>query len=59
MKTADQRYNELEAEIKAIQKELNDKLVNHKKSFNGKNWGYVGDLGYIHEQLKNINSFIR
>jgi hypothetical protein len=52
-------YEKKQAEIKNELAILNDKLKNHKKIYskNTNNWGYVGDLSYIINQLKELNKF--
>jgi hypothetical protein len=55
-RTAAQAYNEMATAITALMNQINDGLANHKRDANAdpKNWGYVGDLGYYREQLREI-----
>jgi hypothetical protein len=50
-------FKEVENGIKTLQA----KLKKHQKDFkaNPNNWGYVGDMSYINQQLKEINSFLK
>ena len=58
--SAKKEFLDKEAEIKGELVLLKKLLINHKKAFNKdeKNWGYVGSLGYILQELKNLNSFL-
>ena len=49
-----QRYNEAEKR----QKQMLAKIKKHKAQFEksgANNWGYVGDMGYISDNLKELN----
>jgi len=50
-------FKEVENGIKTLQA----KLKKHQKDFkaNPKNWGSVGDISYINQQLKEVNNFIK
>ena len=54
------RYAEQAAEIEKHRATLQAKLANHKRmrAADPANWGYVGDLGYILEQVKNAADFL-
>jgi hypothetical protein len=50
-------FKEVENGIKTLQA----KLKKHQKDFkaNPNNYGFVGDMSYINQQLKEINSFLK
>lgn len=54
------RYKKNQTEIAKKIKTLQDKLKKHAAQFekDNKNWGYVGDVGYINEQLDALQGFI-
>ena len=55
------RYNENREEVEKLLLILEEKLKKHHSDFqeNPKNWGYVGDLGYVKEILKEVTTFIK
>lgn len=57
---AQARYAEQAAEIEKHLATLQAKLANHKRmhAADPANWGYVGDLGDILEQVKNAADFL-
>lgn len=50
----DEIFNQIMTETSEKLKELNSKVKTIRKEFDGTNWGSVGDLGRILEQLKHI-----
>jgi hypothetical protein len=54
--TAVERYAELEKEAKVLVSELQQKLRTESKAFknNSSNWGYVGNLAHIVNELKDL-----
>lgn len=54
--TADQRYQELLAEMKVQLKKLENKITQHAKDQKGdvKNWGNVGDMAHWLGTIQNI-----
>jgi len=50
------KYNDRYTEIEAKIERLKQLLVNERNSFNNdsKNWGYLGNLGHIDENLDNL-----
>jgi hypothetical protein len=61
MATAKESYVKKKSDIKKEIAILEKKLLKHSNNFkkNPTNWGYVGDLGYILTELKNINMFLK
>jgi len=59
MKQTEIKYLEHFSNIEESIKVLQEKLLKQKQGFqnNKDNWGYVGDLSYISEELKNILEF--
>ena len=57
---ANEKYTEQYRKIQNELSTLNEKLKNHKGSFEKETniWGYPGDLGYVLFQLEQINSFL-
>lgn len=58
-------YDKSFDEVMKLMKTLQQKLQKHKKAFNNdqtgrgrKDWGYVGDLGKIKEDLKEAVNFL-
>lgn len=53
-------YLRTRAEIEDNMRMLRAKLQAHRRKYryDQKNWGYVGDLGYIKEQLQSCNTFL-
>ena len=52
-------YQNTHQEIKTLQRELTGLLIAHKQDFDGKNWGFVGDLTRIAVLLREINAFLK
>jgi hypothetical protein len=54
--TAKEAYKKNQTEIKKSISAINKYLIKHSKKFEKQpnNWGFVGDLTYIKETLKNI-----
>jgi len=59
--TAKIKYEEQQIQIKENLDLLKQKLKNHQLDFSKKstNWGYVGDLEFILNHLKEINQFLK
>ena len=57
---ANKKYQENQNQIKNELTILKDKLNRHKKAYckDSTNWGYVGDLGHILTQVKELNQFL-
>ncbi len=52
-------YNERRKDIGEQLAALKQSLIAHGKQFRKSgNWGYVGDLGYVSERLKELNKFM-
>jgi hypothetical protein len=51
-----QKCKEIDKELATLGKKL--KLHNDRQSADITNWGFVGDLGYVLEKLKEMNTFI-
>ncbi len=59
MKTKIEAYQAILAEIKELTAKLNKQLTDHERLFlQHPDWSYIGDLGHIREELKNITKFI-
>jgi hypothetical protein len=60
MATAKETYTKRQAEIKVLMKKLTAILAEDAKKFknNDKNWGYVGSIGKVKDDLKEIIDFI-
>jgi len=56
---ADTAYKNTYQEIKTLQRELTTLLIEHKKDFDGKNWGFVGDLTHIAVLLRETTAFLK
>lgn len=58
--TAKETYHQRLTSIQKSIEILKSKLTEHNKSFEKRpgNWGYVGDLGHIDENLKNLVKFL-
>lgn len=57
---AEEKYQELFNELQNRLKQLKKKLDQHKKDFiQNSNWGFVGEIQYVNEQLKNITEFMK
>ena len=55
-----QEYSKLQAEIKLNITHLEILLKQHQKSFNQHgNWGYIGELNTINEDLKENIDFLK
>lgn len=61
MKTAAEAYTERLAAINEMIVALQKKLSDHKAEFEKRsgNWGYVGDLGFVYEELVLIYAQIK
>jgi hypothetical protein len=59
--TTTKRYDENVLEIEKNIKLLEKKLIKHKTDFkkNPSNWGFVGDVNYINERLKEVVEFLK
>ncbi|HTA84526.1 MAG TPA: hypothetical protein VK783_16400 [Bacteroidia bacterium] len=57
---AEIKYAEKQNQIKSELVMLQEKLQRHQVSYNKNttNWGCIGDLGHILEQLKQLNQFL-
>lgn len=55
-KTANQAYADSARSLDEKVAKLQAAIAKHRKqqASDGANWGYVGDLGFMHEQLDNI-----
>jgi Flp pilus assembly protein TadD len=60
-RTAAEVYDERDAAITAVLNRLQDGLAAHRREAHAdpKNWGFVGDLGYVLDRLDEAVSFIR
>jgi hypothetical protein len=58
--TADESYQAKLTEIKATMRKIEAGLDKHSKRQTGKplNWGFVGDLFYILEELTEMSDFV-
>ena len=58
---ANEAYNSKQAEIKQLIAQLQKALKNHanKQKKQPDNWGYVGELSSVSNDLKNINEIIK
>lgn len=55
------QYEEKQAEIKKLLKQIQAGLEKHDRKASGEgghNWGHVGDLNYIEEQLTEARDFL-
>jgi len=57
---AEESYKKNQTEIKKLIKELNKKLKTHEIKFKKLyiRWGFVCDLNYIKQSLKECNEFL-
>lgn len=57
---ATKKYKTMQIEIAFQLAEIKSKLLNHKnrQKEGNKNYGFVGDLNYVKEQLGYINDFL-
>lgn len=58
---AKDRYEDNTRAIKALLREITAGLVAHEREFKtsgSTNWGFVGDVGHIHELLKEVRDFL-
>jgi len=60
--TAKAEYDNRIKDINSYIKNITKNMANHKKRFTKEgstNWGMVGDVGKVAQDLKNINNFFR
>lgn len=58
----DSKYKQKKENILKLLKQLETKIAQHEKQFTDKgksDWGYVGDLGHIEEEIKNLHEFLK
>ena len=55
------KYNQLMEKIENDLILLYEKLKNHQKEFNkdSSNWGYVGDLEYVRNEIDEVVKFLK
>ena len=55
----ERKYSETANEIEMLLNTIKTKLKKHSAKFkqNSTNWGYLGDLAHIREELNNIDDF--
>ena len=53
--TAQQEYTKTRLEIAKELKKLEENLFNHNQETDKINWGHVGDMKYILNQLQELN----
>jgi hypothetical protein len=53
-------YDKKEKEIRKLLKKIETGLEKHNRKVaqNDINWGYIGNLGYMVEQLTNVSDFV-
>jgi hypothetical protein len=49
-------FDEIKAKLKILEIKLKDHQIQFEKK--GSNWGFVGDLSYINEELDNLVKFL-
>jgi hypothetical protein len=60
MSEKESKYKQLFDELQNSLKLLKAKLDQHKKDFiRNSNWGFVGDIQNVNQQLKNITEFMK
>ncbi len=59
MTTIKTKYNSLQNQIRSEIKILESKLMIHSEKFDQKNWGYIGDLEHILNELNELNKCIK
>jgi len=62
MTTSLEAYEAKQDEIKKLPKQIDAALLDHDRQGSrepgGHHWGYVGDLGYVLENLRYIHNFL-
>ena len=62
-KTAKQAYqarmNEIDKRLAAIRKELDRHQREFKQDGDERDWGFVGDIGYVSGQLQIVEAFLK
>ena len=62
MKASIEAYEAKQAEIKKLLKQIDAALLEHDREGSrepgGHHWGYVGDLGHVACELKQIHNFL-
>ncbi len=55
------KYTEQQSQLKNELALLSKKIKMHEKKFktNPTNWGFVGDLGFVLEKIKEVNQFLQ
>lgn len=58
---AKKAYNTRKDNVQRMMSQLSEIVADHSRAFRNEssNWGYVGEIGYVEEQLQDLINFLQ